>query len=399
MTPDLNSIGRAHGEEGQLAYAIMHFARVLRAAGLRIGPERVVQAIRAIQAVGVEERQHFYWALHAVLVNEREQHLLFDRAFDIFWRSTRRRQCADPGVDTTTDETLALIARRGWSRERRDAATLRIRQALDKARLDIAMSASERELLQTKHFDKMSGEELALAKAAIAQMSVPASQIPTRRFEPYSQGARIDLRKTLRLALRSGTDVIPLARMRRRLRPAKLVLLCDISGSMSHHARMLLHFAHALVVHRRRVNTFVFATRLTDITRHLQHKDVDHALAEASHAVRDWSGGTRIGSAVRSFNMQWSRRVLAQGALVLLITDGLDRDAGEGIGAEMERLRKSCRLLIWLNPLLRYKGFDLRSRGMRAILPHVDEVHAIYNLESLVDLSNLLNTELARLAR
>lgn len=385
------------GEGGQIAYAIMHFARVLRAAGLPIGPERVVQSIRAIQTVGVHEREHFYWALHAVLVNEHEQHSVFDRAFDIFWRAARFTDAhAGTALDAERDETLTAMARsRRGSGEDEDLTRL-IRARPDAPRSDISMSASERELLQTKSFDAMSDEQLALVKQAIARMSLPVSEIPTRRFEPCSRGPRVDMRKTLRLALRASQELIPLARMRRKRRPAQLVLLCDISGSMSHFARMLLHFAHALVSQRRRVNAFVFATRLTNITRELRHKDVERALAHASEAVADWHGGTRIGSALRSFNMRWSRRVLAQGAVVLLITDGLDRDAGLGIAPEMERLHKSCRRLVWLNPLLRYEGFELGSRGMRAILPHVDQVHSIHNLKSLAALCHLLDTQFTR---
>jgi uncharacterized protein with von Willebrand factor type A (vWA) domain len=204
------------------------------------------------------------------------------------------------------------------------------------------------------------------------------------------------MRASLRCALRSGRGVSPRGRCRRRRRPPPLVILCDISGSMGRYSRMLLHFAHTLATDRSRVTSFVFATRLTNVTRHLREKDVDVALERISDAVPDWSGGTRIGACLAEFNRLWSRRVLAQGAVTLLITDGLDRDAGEGLGDQVERLHKSCRRLIWLNPLLRYEDFVPRSSGMRAILPHVDDFRSAHNLSSLEELADILSQAGAR---
>lgn len=198
------------------------------------------------------------------------------------------------------------------------------------------------------------------------------------------------MRATLRRTLRSGGASIDLARRRRRVRHPPLVVLCDISGSMSRYSRMLLHFLHALTNDRDRVHTFLFGTRLTNVTRHLRQKDVDVALERVAGAVEDWSGGTRIGQTIARFNRDWSRRVLGQGAVVLLITDGLDRDAGLGLDVQMERLHKSCRRLIWLNPLLRYEGFQPKSSGIRAIMPHVDEFRPVHNLKSLEDLAQAL---------
>jgi uncharacterized protein with von Willebrand factor type A (vWA) domain len=221
-------------------------------------------------------------------------------------------------------------------------------------------------------------------------MRLLLARVPTRRYRRHRRGTRVDMRASLRSALRSGPGMIPLERQRRRRRPPPLVILCDISGSMSRYSRMLLHFAHTLAADRGRVTSFVFATRLTNITRHLHEKDVDVALERISEAVSDWSGGTRIGSCLSEFNRLWSRRVLAQGAVTLLITDGLDRDAGEGLGDQMERMHKSCRRLIWLNPLLRYADFEPRSLGMRAILPHVDDFRSVHNLSSLEELAKVL---------
>jgi uncharacterized protein with von Willebrand factor type A (vWA) domain len=169
-----------------------------------------------------------------------------------------------------------------------------------------------------------------------------------------------------------------------------LVVLCDISGSMDRYARMLLHFLHAITNDRHRVHALVFGTRLTNITRHLKHRDVDVALARVTEAVADWAGGTRIGASLTEFNRRWSRRLLGQNAVVLLISDGLDADAGAGLAFEMERLAKSCARLVWLNPLLRYSGFEARPAGIRAMLPHVDDFLPVHNLRSLTELAGVL---------
>jgi uncharacterized protein with von Willebrand factor type A (vWA) domain len=215
--------------------------------------------------------------------------------------------------------------------------------------------------------------------------------VRTRRLVPDARGRRVDLRATLRASLRSGADIIPLRRRSQESRHPPLVVLCDISGSMSRYSRMFLHFLHAITNDRDRVHTFVFGTRLTNITRHLRHRDVDVALAGVSAAVADWSGGTRIGSSIKEFNLRWSRRVLGQNAVLLLITDGLDRDLGKDLGPEMERLHKSCRKLIWLNPLLRYEGFEPRPLGVRVMLPHVDAFLPAHNIDSLISLGRALS--------
>ena len=198
------------------------------------------------------------------------------------------------------------------------------------------------------------------------------------------------MRATLRAGLRSGGAVIPLKFRKRARRHPPLVILCDISGSMSRYSRMLLHFVHAITNDRDRVHSFVFGTRLTNITRFLRQRDVDIAVEQITEQVEDWSGGTRIGVTLKEFNAIWSRRVLGQGAVVLFISDGLDRDAGVDLDAEMERLHKSCRRLIWLNPLLRFDGFEPKSRGIKAILPHVDDFRTVHNLNSLADLADVL---------
>ena len=224
----------------------------------------------------------------------------------------------------------------------------------------------------------------------LARLKLPLPEKPQRRTRAARQGHRIDLRATLRGMTGAAGAAAPLAFRRRRRVPPPLVVLCDISGSMDRYARMLLHFLHALTNDRHRVHVLTFGTQLTNITRHLRHRDVDVALERVTAAVADWSGGTRIGASLREFNRRWSRRVLGQNAVVLLISDGLDADAGAGLAFETERLSKSCSRLVWLNPLLRYSGFEARPAGIRAMLPFVDDFLPVHNLQSLTDLAGAL---------
>jgi len=377
---------------GRLLANIMYFARTLRAAGLPIGPGKVLAAVEAVRAVGIGDRSDFYWTLHAVFVNRRDQRELFDQAFHIFWRNPELLEkmmalmlpairSNEPGEEMSRRLAEALHAGEGSGQDRPSETEIEV---------DATMTFSARELLQKTDFEKMSTAELAAARAALRRMVLPLADIATRRFAADPRGSRTDMRATLRAQLRSG-GLLSLKRKRRRRRPPPLVVLCDISGSMSRYSRVFLHFMHAVTNDRDRVHTFLFGTRLTNITRFLRYKDVDVALDKVAGVVEDWSGGTRIGQCLAEFNRRWSRRVLGQGAVVLLITDGLDRDAGAGIGQEMDRLHKSCRRLIWLNPLLRYEGFAPKSLGMRAILPHVDEFRPVHNLESLDELVTALS--------
>jgi uncharacterized protein len=256
--------------------------------------------------------------------------------------------------------------------------------------LEATLTFSAREVLQHADFETMTADEIAQAKKMIAAMRLPIPMIRTRRMQPDARGERIDLRATLRASLRNGAKLIPLRRRSPAERHPPLVALCDVSGSMNRYSRMFLHFLHAITSDRDRVTSFVFGTRLTNITRHLRHRDVDVAMAGVSEAIADWSGGTRIGNCIREFNLRWSRRTLGQNAVVLLISDGLDGDVGEGLAKEMERLHKSCRKVIWLNPLLRYEGFEARPAGVRAMLPHVDDFLPVHNVKSLVELTRAL---------
>ena len=388
-------------ESGHLAENVMHFARVLRVAGLSIGPDRVIDAVKAVEVAGVDRRDDFYWTLASVFLDKREQFEVFDQAFHIFWR--------DPQL---LERAMAMMLPQvyGKSPEDEEQAGNRVSEAFqsgvtpqtpqeeapEKVELDATLTFSSREVLQHADFETMTNAEIAEAKAMISRLRLPIPEVRTRRFRSDPYGERVDLRATLRASLRGGGRAIELRRRTPRYRHPPLVVLCDISGSMSRYTRMFLHFLHAITNDRDRVHTFVFGTRLTNVTRCLKHRDVDLAMGEIADMVADWSGGTRIGSSIREFNLHWSRRVLGQNAVVLMITDGLDRDVGEGLGEEMERLHKSCRRLLWLNPLLRYDGFEARPAGIRAMLPHVDDFMPAHNMSSLIDLAKTLNQAGAR---
>ena len=335
--------------------------------------------------------------LHAVFVTRRDQREIFDQAFHVFWRNPKLlerilRLMLPRLVPGKPPETARELSRRladalAGARDRPPPAA----DPDEVPDIDAAMTWSRSEVLNRKDFEKMSAEEMAAARQAIARMRLPIMEVPTRRFRRVARGRRPDPRATLRAALRAGPDAIPLRWRTRRRRHPPLVVLCDISGSMSRYSRMLLHFLHAITNDRDRVHSFLFGTRLTNVTRTLRNKDVDLAIEMVGKQVFDWSGGTRIGACLRDFNTHWSRRVLGQGAVVLLISDGLDRDDAQGLDREMERLHKSCRRLIWLNPLLRYAAYEPRSMGARAILPHVDELKTVHNLAGLGDLTAVLS--------
>jgi uncharacterized protein len=369
---------------------VVHFARALRKAGVPVGPDRVLDGLRAIELAGVENRQDFYWALASVFLSRREQFELFDHAYSLFWRehSLLDRAPLDLPVAApanAADKTPSRIAEAfGLTK------IVPVRAEQQEEESDAAFSASNLERLQRRDFESMTTEELEQAKRLIAGLRLPIPQIRTRRLYPNTHGSRADLRATLRASLRGNADVIALRRRSYRLRHPPLVVLCDISGSMSRYSRMFLHFLHAITNDRDRVHSFVFGTRLTNITRQLLHRDVDLALDAISATVSDWSGGTRIGATLKEFNQRWSRRVLGQNAVVLLISDGLDRDAGADLTTQIERLHKSCHQLVWLNPLLRFQDFEPKAAGVRLMLPHVDAFLPAHNIHSLTDLARSL---------
>jgi uncharacterized protein len=373
---------------GRLAENIAHFARALRRAGLPVGPASVIDAIQAVEAAGIGSREDFYWTLHSVFVTRREHRPVFHEVFELFWR--------ERGLLDRMIAMMSPVAPPAPPQKKQDkAAQARAREALQAERdrrelvreeeVEARLAVSARERLQAKDFAQMTADEIAEAKKALAAMRLPDDRLRTRRLKAAARGA-VDPRRTLRASLRVGGDILlPQFRARAEIAPP-IVAICDISGSMSPYSRLMLHFMHALTESRRRVHSFVFGTRLTNITRQLKLRDPDEALAGASGAVLDWSGGTRIAEALKTFNRDWSRRVLGQGATVLLITDGLERDSEADLGREMDRLHRSCRRLIWLNPLLRFEGFEAKAQGVRAMLPHVDQFRTIHSLEAVADL-------------
>jgi uncharacterized protein with von Willebrand factor type A (vWA) domain len=386
---------------GKVAENVLHFVRMLRAAGLPVGPAKVIDALSAVEAVGIESRGDFRAALAAALVSRREHLALFEQAFDLYWRNPRLLEnmlaALLPRVQGGAGDTAELPARLAQAMlpppRRRDEA------GEQETELDAAFSFSAREVLQKKDFATMTVEEFAEVKALLRHIALPLPALPVRRTVAAPQGRSVDMRATLRRSVGAGGALAPLRFRARRRRTPPLVVLCDISGSMDRYARMLLHFLHAITNEGDRVHVLTFGTRLTNITRHLRHRDVDVALAHVAAAVDDWAGGTRIGSCLSEFNRRWSRRLLGQNAVVLLISDGLDADAGEGLAFEAERLSKSCARLVWLNPLLRYAGFEARPAGIRALLPWVDDFLPVHNLESLTDLAKALARGPSRGAR
>ncbi|PZR16371.1 MAG: VWA domain-containing protein [Azospirillum brasilense] len=358
---------------------LIGFARLLRRAGLPVGPAESLAAAEALAITGIAERDTVRAALRATLLHAHDHHEVFDGAFDLWWRA--------PGLplsggDSGAEATERLPAARRLAEAlaaNRDPSGGEREEKPEEASLSV--SASER--LGQLDFEAMSAEEIAAAKREIRRLALPLAARPTRRFRPDPHGPRSDLRATVRASLRRGGEILAIERRRRVERPPPLVAICDISGSMARYAQVLVHFLHAVTNDRDRVHTFLFGTRLTNVTRQLRHRDPEVAFQMVGRAAPDWSGGTRIGEALEHFNRDWARRVLGQGAVVLLITDGLDRAGGEGLGEAAERLAHSCRRLIWLNPLLRYAGFQPRSQGIRALLPHVHEHRPVHNLDSL----------------
>lgn len=384
-------------QDGRLAENIVYFARALRAAGIPVGPGAVMDALEALRTAGIGTKDDFYWTLHAVFVKRHEHSMLFDQAFRIFFR---KRAYLEQMMAMMMPQALAP------SNPVPPPAAQRVLEALfpegsrkmpekkQELELDARLTVSDREVLEKKDFAQMSAVEIAEAKQAIKQLVLPLDEVPTRRFKASRHGHVIDMRRTMRASLKGGGAVIDLKYLGLKTRQPPIVALLDISGSMSQYTRLFLHFLHAVTDARKRVSTFLFGTRLTNVTRALKQRDPDDALAACSGSVLDWSGGTRIATSIENFNKHWARRVLAQGAIVLLITDGLERDPGDRLGFEMDRLHRSCRRLIWLNPLLRFEGFEARASGIKAILPHVDELRAIHNLNSMAELCAALSDRL-----
>jgi hypothetical protein len=379
----------------RLAENVLHFARVLRGAGLAVGTDRVLEAVQVLPIAGVRSRSDWHATLSALFLTRHEQQPVFDEAFAAFWR--------DPAFE---ERMMALLLPkvRGKTAGLAERARPRVAEAFlppatispageaaeDEVVIDAALTFAPGERLRRLDFEKMTLEEWNAAKEAVRRMRLPLPEVRTRRHRRSARGRVIDLPATLRGMARSGGQGIDLVRREPGHRLPPLVVLCDISGSMHRYTRMFLHFLHALQRDRGQVTTFLFGTRLTHVARQLHQRDADEAVEAVCAAVPDWAGGTRIATCLREFNFRWSRRLLGRSAGVLLVTDGLERDESGALAEEMARLHRACRPLIWLNPLLRYEGFSPSATGIAAMRPHVDAFLPAHNLESLESLSRRL---------
>ena len=379
--------------EGRLAENIVYFARALRAAGMPVGPGSVLDALEALNVARVGARDDFYWTLHAVFVKRHEHTILFDQAFRIFFRKRGYIEKLIASMIPQTLEPAAKSPAPGAQRIQEALFAGLNERAQDESEIEVdaRLTISDREVLQKKDFAQMTAAEIAAAKDAIARLTLPLDEVRTRRLTQNRRGHLIDIRRTLRASMKAGGAVIDLKYLGPRVKEPPIVALLDISGSMSEYTRLFLHFLHAVTDARKRVTTFLFGTRLTNVTRAIRQRDPDEALAACSANVADWSGGTRIASSLHVFNKQWARRVLGQGAVVLLITDGLERDPDDTLAFEIDRLHRSCKRLIWLNPLLRFHAFEARAKGVQTMLPHVDELRPIHNLDSMKELVRALS--------
>lgn len=404
----------AASHTGALANNVVHFVRLMRAAGVRAGTASTLNALALVEAAGIERRADIRAALRSTLISRPEHRELFDIAFDLFWK--------DPQIqEKMLSALLPTVQGRGQTPPpppppqrltdafAPDAPRLdpkRLPNQQDEVNFDATLTFSASEKLQRMDFEQMNAAEWEAARKAAASLALPMRPLRTRRSAPARQG-RIDLRACLQQSRKTGGEIIGIERTQPGERPPKLVVLCDISGSMHRYTRMFLHFVHALANatgassrggRPQKLEVFLFGTRLTHVTRHLRGQDVDVALARVAAAAPDWSGGTRIGACLHEFNLRWARRVLGYGVQVLLLTDGLDREDTTLLTKAADRLGKSCRNLIWLNPLLRYDGFEPRAAGVRALLPHVDTFVPVHNLNSIADLAQALGSGKARVA-
>jgi uncharacterized protein len=376
----------------QFADNIVGFARALRSAGMPVGPGAVIDAMSALQVIDIGNRADVFTTLEAIFVKRHEHALIFKQAFHLFFRASEEWK-----------HMLDSVPLPEQAKKKPQAGSRRVQEAMSQPRMtetpqhqeqDLRLSVSDKEILQKKDFAQMSAAEITEALRAIERMRLPQAELLTRRHRPDPHGLRIDLRRTLRASLRTGGEIIDIHRLGRMEKPAPIVALLDISGSMSEYTRLFLHFLHAVGDARKRVSVFLFGTRLTNVTRALRQRDPDEALASCSASVEDWAGGTRISASLHNFNKLWARRVLSQGAIVLLISDGLEREADSKLAFEMDRLHRSCRRLIWLNPLLRFGGFEAKAQGIKMMLPHVDEFRPVHNLSSIHELISTLSRPL-----
>ena len=386
--------------DGAILPNLLMFGEVLRRLGLDFGSANMLDLVRATEHIPIGgNRNDFRLAARALLVHRRSDLALFDEAFQVFWRrpahGVSMRDLRSMGEERRY-RTPRVAPHREDTSDGPPGDDLPPDDAGDRQPVvDLQRSFSAREVLRQRDFAEYTPLEVAAAQAMMSELAWDLGSRRTRR-RTWGDGADIDLRRSMRRSLAYGGELLDIAHRRRKAKPRPLVLICDVSGSMERYTRMLLHFVHTVAVNGQQVEAFLFATRLTRITRHLAHRGVDQAVAEVARAVPDWAGGTRIGEAVKAFNYRWARRVLRGGAVAMVISDGWDRGEPELLGREMARLQRSCHRLIWLNPLLGSPTYEPLTRGMQAALPYIDDFLPAHNLHSLQELARHLNNLGAR---
>ncbi|MEM9974073.1 MAG: VWA domain-containing protein [Pseudomonadota bacterium] len=392
------------GPEGRLVENVVHFTQALRKAGVKVGTAQVETAIRAVAMAGFTHRVDFYHTLRATLITRAEHLETFHQVFSMFWRDPEFLESLmhmlSPRLKDDTPPPPPGAARRRAEEALGEPPTPRRQRPKEEVTEHAVLTWSSNEVFKRMDFEQMSAAELAEAAHAVRSLTLPVKPLRTRRGHPSRHGARPDARATLRAARRRGGEIEEIARKAPRLRPPDLVAICDISGSMSVYSRMVMRYLHAVAHAPDRawghVHAFTFGTTLTNVSRALRASDPDVALATIGQEATDWEGGTRIGTALERFNKAWSRRVLTSGAIVLLITDGLERGDLGLLSREAARLSRSARHVIWLNPLLRFDAFAPKAGGIGTLLRHVDSFHACHSLQTLQDLSNVLGEPLLR---
>lgn len=399
MTFSPPSAGGDTPESGHILRSMMMFGEVLRKVGLDVGSGNMLDLVRAMEFAPFGRKQDFHQAARCILVHRNQDLPLFDETFQVFWRP--------PARDQTTLDLHSLGQQTRYRKPQigpppagdddGEGADSGVEDDPAADRVDLTRTYSAKEVLRQKDFADFKTAEIADARRMMAELSWDLGFRHTRRKTP-GDGAWLDLGKTLHRSIRYGGEMLELAHRQRKDKPRSLVLICDVSGSMERYTRMLLHFIHSVARGPEQVEAFLFATRLTRITRYLNYRGIDQAVEEVARAVPDWAGGTRIGQAIKTFNFQWLRRVLRGGAVVLVISDGWDRGEPELLAQEMSRLQRNCHRLIWLNPLLGSDTFRPLTRGMQAALPYVDDFLPVHNLNSLAALARHLNS-LGRLRR
>ncbi len=382
---------------GYILPNLLRFAEMLRRLGLDAGSGNVLDLVRATDHVSIGRRGEFYQAARSIFVHRKQDLPIFDEAFLVFWRR--------PATGSSDMDLRSMGERRrfrppqvtpGRDDEADDVSTAEGKGDDSVQRIEVTRTYSAREVLRAKDFSEFTGHEIAEAREMMASLAWDLGRRRTRRMTPGA-GNALDLRRTLRRSLQYGGELFELATRAPKDKPRSLVAICDVSGSMERYTRMLLHFLHTLgsglgASGLGQLEAFLFATRLTRITRQLRYRSVDQAISEVSRAVPDWAGGTRIGDAVKSFNYQWLRRVLKGQSVVLVISDGWDRGEPELLARETSRLQRSCHRLIWLNPLLGSVDYQPLTRGMQAALPYIDDFLPVHNMNSLQGLATHLSS-------